>query len=209
MGKKSKTTKKTVYGNTTTTNPYVTSQTTNNGTTTIFNPGSAFDTVNNFVNSNIGTLLDEYLNPSLNSVTNQAKMNSYIDNLNTQTAKNLENNIINPLSNRNMVRSSQATNMYNNLAQTNANLIGGYANDLLANSQADTASVLGNLMLLYLNGYNVLSDTQSQSLATSQGNATTTQTTSNNLGVDTGQVLQMALQLAMNTIFNKGNGTNV
>ena len=49
MGKKSKkTTSKTVYGNTTTTNPFVTSQTTNKGTTSTFNPGTAFDTVNKF-----------------------------------------------------------------------------------------------------------------------------------------------------------------
>ena len=69
MGKKSssKTTNKTVYGNTTTTNPYVTSQTTNNGTTSVFNKGTAYDAINNFVNSNMNKLLDEYLNPTLYS----------------------------------------------------------------------------------------------------------------------------------------------
>ena len=86
--------------------------------------------------------------------------------------------------------------MYNNLAQTNANLIGNYAGDLLASSQADVASVLGNLMLLYLNGYNVLSDTQKQSLTTSKGNATTTQTSSSPM-YDSAQAMQMALQMAM------------
>ena len=51
MGKKSsKTTNKTVYGNTTTTNPYVTSQTNNSRTATSFNQGSAFDSINKFVN---------------------------------------------------------------------------------------------------------------------------------------------------------------
>ena len=53
MGKKSnKTTNKTVYGSTTTTNPYVTSQTNNSGTVTTFNPGTAYDTINNFVINN-------------------------------------------------------------------------------------------------------------------------------------------------------------
>ena len=51
MGKKStaktSTTNKTIYGNTTTSNPYVTSQTNNNGTTTYFNSGTAFDSINN------------------------------------------------------------------------------------------------------------------------------------------------------------------
>lgn len=203
MGKKSsKTTSNTVYGNTTTTNPYVTSQTTNNGTTSSFNKGTAFDTINNFVNNNMSSLLDEYLNPTLNSVTNQSKMNSFVDALNTQTSKNLENNIINPLSQRNMVRSSQATNMYNNLAQTNASQIGNYTNELLANSQSDTASLLTNLMLLYMYGYNAISDNQSQSLATSQGNSTTTQknTESSNL---TSQMMQMATTIAMAALSSK------
>ena len=82
MGKKSnKTSSKTVYGDTTTTNPYVTSHTTNKGTTSIFNPGSAYDSINKFVNSNLNSVLDSYLNPSLNTVTNQAKMNSFVDNI--------------------------------------------------------------------------------------------------------------------------------
>ena len=197
MGKKSsKTTSKTVYGNTTTTNPYATAQTNNKGTVATFNPGTAFDSINNFVNSNMDNLLNEYLNPSLNSTTNQAKMNSFMNTLNSETSKNLENNIINPLSNRNMVRSSQATNMYNNLANTNASAIGNYANELLANSQNNTASMLNNLLLMYMNGYNVISGMQNQSLATSQGNSThTSQTTqSNDL---TSQILGTAMQLAL------------
>lgn len=196
MGKKSsKTTSKTVYGNTTTTNPYVTSATNNKGTTTMFNPGSAFGTVNNFVNQNMGGLLDQYLNPSLDSTTNQAKMNSFINALNNETSKNVENNIINPLSNRNMIRSSQATNLYNNLAKENANQISNYANELLANSQTDTASMLSTLMLMYMNGYNVLSDTQKQSLSASQGNATKTQKTTET--PSTMEVLNAAIQMAM------------
>ena len=67
MGKKStKTTNKTVYGNTNTVNPYVSSQTTNNGTATVFNPGSAYDTINNFVNSNMNSVLESYLNHGKN-----------------------------------------------------------------------------------------------------------------------------------------------
>lgn len=201
MGKKSsKTTSKTFYGNTTTTNPYVTSSTTNNGTVSSFNNGTAFDTINNFVNSNMGNLLNEYLNPTLSSVTNQSKINSYLNTLNSNSAKMLENNIINPLSERNMIRSSQAGNLYNNLAQTNANQFGQYLQDLLGTSQKDTASMLANLMLMYMNGYNVLSDTQRQSLATSQGNSTKTQVSTSSSGIDIGsigQIMNMATQMAM------------
>ena len=197
MGKKSsKTNTKTVYGNTTTTNPFVTSQTTNKGTTSVFNPNTAFGSINNFVNKNMNSLLDEYLNPSLNTVTNQAKMNSFINALNSESTKSLENNIINPLSNRNMIRSSQATKLYDNLAQNNASQIGSYTNELLANSQEETAKVLANLMMLYMNGYNAVSDTQAQSLSTSQGNSSKSQTTiqSDNLA---SQMMLMAMQVAV------------
>ena len=201
MGKKSKaTTSTTVYGNTTTTNPYVTSQTTNSGTVSAFNKDTAFDIINNYVNSNIGNLIEEYLNPTLNSVTNRAKMNAYLDTLNSATSQAFENNIINPLSKRNMIRSSQATNLINNLAKNNSNQISQYAQELLANSQQDTAAVLANLMLWYLNGYNVLSDTQSQSLATSQGNATRTQGGGNNNSISYYDVFNYALQNATQSL---------
>lgn len=197
MGKKSsKTTNKTVYGDTTTLNPYVSSQTTNKGTVTTFNNGTAFDTVNNFVNANMDKLLDSYLNPSLNSVTNQSKMNSFMDSLNSQTQKNIENNIVNPLSNRNMLRSSQAGNMYNALAQANNSAIANYANELLGTTQSDMSSVLSNLMLMYMNGYNVLSDTQKQSLQASQGNATKT-SNSVESGMSVSDMMNMAMQMAM------------
>ncbi len=197
MGKKSsKTSSNTIYGTTTTTNPYVTSQTSNNGTNTYFNPNTAFGTINDYVNNNMEGLLDAYLNPSLNSVTNQAKMNSFVNTLNSESIKALENNIVNPLSNRNMLRSSQATNLYNNLAQKNAGQIGNYANELLANSQTEMAKVLSNLMLLYMNGYNAVADNQRQSLLTSQGNSTNTQNTSNSSDL-ANQMTQMALQLAL------------
>lgn len=197
MGKKSsKTTSQTVYGNTTTTNPYVTSQTTNKGTTSVFNPDSAFSTINDYVNNNIGKLLDEYLNPTLNSVTNKSKLNSFANALNSESVKALENNIVNPLSNRNMIRSSQATNLYNNLVQNNANQIGNYANELLGGSQSEMAKVLSNLMLLYMNGYNAVLANQQQSLATSQGNAQKTQNTTESSGL-AAQMSQLALQIAM------------
>ena len=147
----------------------------------------------------MGNLLDEYLNPSLNSVTNQAKMNSFINKLNSESTKALENNIINPLSNRNMIRSSQATNMYNNLAQNNASQIANYSNELLANSQDDVAKILGNLMLLYMNGYSAVSDNQRLSLSTSQGNATNTQKTTESSDLAS-QMAQLALQIAMSSV---------
>lgn len=177
MGSQSSKTK-TVYGNTTTSNPYATATTNNSGTTTSFKEGTALDSVYNFVNKNVDSLLEEYLNPNLNSTTNQAKLNAFTNTLNNQARNSLENNIINPLSNRNMVRSSQATDLYKNLSDSTTSSLSSYINDLLAASQDNTASVINNLLSAYMQGYDVISNMQNQSLATSQGNATRTTTTS-------------------------------
>ena len=181
MGKQSNKTS-VVYGNTTTKNPYATATTNNSGTTASLNAGTALDTVYNFVNKNIGSLLDEYLNPNLNSTTNQAKLNQFTTTLGAEAYKNLENNIISPLSERNMIRSSQATDLYNNLADTTTNSLAAYVNELLEASQDNTASMLNNLLAAYMQGYDVVSDMQNQSLRTSAGNATTTSSSSSSLG---------------------------
>ena len=200
MGKKSKnaaTASQIIYKNTTTNNPYVTSKTTNRGTNSVFNAGTALDTINNFVNSNIGNLLESYLNPSLNTVTNQAKINEFVNNLSSRTAENFENNIINPLSRRNMIRSSQATDMYNKLAQNNASQVASYLNQLIGNSQNDIAAMLTNLMLLYMNGYEVLKDTQQQSLATSQGTGLNLQSSGNSSAADNSQMMQLITNMVL------------
>ena len=161
----------TKYSNTTTSNPYVTSTTTNKGTTTQLQPNTALSSVYNFTNANIDNLLDQYLNPSLDNATNQAQIDAYTKTLGQETRKNLENNIISPLAQRNMIRSSQATDMYNNLANQQNEAISDYTTSLMANNQTNTANIINNLMNMALQGYNVVSGNQAQSLSTSSGNA--------------------------------------
>lgn len=168
----SSSTSNTTYKDTTTDNPYVKSRTTNGGTTTTLKPGTALSSVYNFTNANMDELLNRYLNPSIdNNPTAQAQLNAYRRTLNDETRKNLENNIIAPLSQRNMIRSSQATDLYNNLAKQTNDAISDYTTNLLANSQNDTANIITNLMNYALQGYNVVSGNQAQSLNTSSGNA--------------------------------------
>lgn len=177
MGKKSSQTTTTTnryYGNTTTSNPYASATTNNSGTVANLKEGTALNSIYNYVNNNIDSLLDEYLNPSLNSTTNQAKLNAFKTNLNLEAAKSLENNIINPLSNRNMVRSSQATDLYKNLSKNTTDSLSAYMNELLAESQNNTAAVMNNLLNAYMQGYGVVADTQNQSLQTSAGNGSST-----------------------------------
>ena len=163
---------RTVYGDTTTSNPYAYSKTDNDGTISGFQDNTALQSVYNFVNNNINSLLNEYLQPNLNSVTNKAKMRAFADSLSSQSRTNLENNIINPLSQRNMIRSSQAQDLYRNLEDKNLSSLTSYANELLANSQSDTAKSISNLLSYYMLGANYLSDMQNHSLRASSGNAT-------------------------------------
>lgn len=151
---------------TNTSNPYYTTSTTKNGVTkNNFVKGSAGEIAYNFVNKNIQGLLDDYLNPSLNSPVNQAKLNQF----NKQQQTNLQNNIINPLSTNNMVRSSQATNMYNNLSNQAAD----YSNDLIAGSQNDTWNMINNLVNMYTMGYTGANNDMATALRAATGNSGT------------------------------------
>ena len=176
---KSNTSSQTTYSKTTTKNPYVTSVTDNSGTTTTLNDGTAYKSIYDYTNANMDDLLEEYRNPTLNSPTNQALLKSYTDNLNKQSLKALEyyfhitRTMINPLTQRNMVRSSAATNMYNNLTQLMNDSISDYSANLLANSQANTANMINLLMNAYLQGHNAVNGNQALSLQTSSGNAYT------------------------------------
>ena len=185
-GNSTKSTKsKTTYGNTTTSNPYATATTTNKGTVAGFRPDTALESVYNFVNKNIDSLLNDYLTPNLNSATNQAKLNSFTNALNSSARKSLENSIINPLSSRNMLRSSQAADLYKNLSNQQTASLDDYITELLTSAQNESASMINNLLQAYMNGYNVISDMSDKSLDTSAGNATKTSTTTTSQNTNT------------------------
>lgn len=168
-GKETTTTSYTQMRGSSQNNPYFSTKTNANGdTTSSFKSGTAGETAYNFVNNNISQLLNNYLNPSLNSVTNQAKMATF----NKAQQENLQNNIINPLTRNNMIRSSQATNLYNNLSNQAAD----YANQLIADDQANTWNMINNLMNLYTQGYTGISNEQSQGINASLGTGSTSST---------------------------------
>lgn len=134
-------------------NNFYTAKVKKNGkVTTGLKSGTAGKTTYDFVNSNISGLLDNYLNPSLDDPTTQAKLQQF----NKTQQQNLQNNILSPLANNNMIRSSQATNMYNNLSNQSAD----YANDLIANSQANTKDMIETLYNLYSGVYQGMANDQ-------------------------------------------------
>lgn len=165
------------YSNTSTTNPYVTSRTTNKGTVTNFAQGSGADTFNQFYNSYIGNVLNDLVNPSIDSTRNQALVNSYANNLNKLSNYNLENTI-NNLSNRGLIRSSVANDMYNKMNKENANNIADYQASIIGNNQNDATNLFNTLMNAYLQNWNIINGNQAQSLQTSTGNSTQTGNTS-------------------------------
>ena len=189
-------TKQSILGSSTTANPYIVSATDNNGTASSFVDGSAFDTINDFVNDNFQNILNNYLNPTLNDPTSQSKLKSFSDNVRNEAYHNLENNIINPLSNRNMIRSSQATDMYKNLQNSIDQSIYDYTVELLGSSQENSENVLNNLMSLYLNGFNAVLANQAQSLSTSSANSTQTSNSTSTTTSSSGNYLSEALDLA-------------
>jgi hypothetical protein len=170
---KSSSSSKTTYSKTTTSNPYVTSVTDNNGTTTSLKEGTAYKSIYDYLNKNMNSLLEEYRNPSINSPTSQALLQNYTKTLDDESKKSLENSIINPLAQRNMLRSSAATNLYSDLSKNISDNISNYTAQLLANSQRNTGDMITLLTNAYLQGQNAVNGNQALSLSTSSGNATT------------------------------------
>lgn len=170
----SSSTSKTQLNSAYTKNPYTNAHTDDKGNTTVtFNDGTALKDVYDFGNMNASSLLDEYLNPSLDSATNQAKLRSYTKAMNNEALNTLNNSIINPLTQNNMIRSSQATNMYNNLNNQLTDKLDDYTTSLIAESQQNSADMINNLLNWYMDGYKVASGEETNSLNASTAGATT------------------------------------
>ena len=164
-----------MYGNTTTKNPYFYSKTNSSGdTVTKLAKNSAAAYLNNDALAGLKQASYGLQNPSLDNPLTQAYINQYTNELNRQTQQNLQNNIISPLIRNNMVRSSQATNMYNNLQNQNAQLIGDYTNQALINADntnRQNYALYGGTLKDLIQG--TLAN-QSASLSASSGNKKTT-----------------------------------
>lgn len=155
-------------------NPYTTVITNSSGTTADFNDNTWFGDINNYANANAKDLLEEWRNPNLNSTTNQAKINMYNKEMGKNLNNALENNIIAPLSQRNMIRSSQATDLYKGLSNSMADKYDDFINNLLANSQENTGKMIDQLTNWYMQGQNVLNQDIQNSINHANGNATST-----------------------------------
>lgn len=156
-------------------NPYFTSATNKKGkTVTKFTPGSANETMYNFTNQNLQGLLDSYLNPNMNDPYFQSYRNLHDQEMN----RSMQNNVIDPLVKNNMIRSSQATNMYNNLANQSSN----YADQLMTGWRSEIGNTVNQLMNMYMQGQNAATGQQNSSIQASLGGGSTTTSTNGKAG---------------------------
>jgi hypothetical protein len=162
------------YGDTTTKNPFFTSRTDSKGNTvTKFagNNAKMYKTLQGNLNSAMAKLNDP--NALYNDPYTQSQIRQFNNQLNDQTQQNLQNQILNPLIGGNMVRSSEATNMYNNLANQNAKLLADYNDTALQQAYQRSKDLYDDYFSQYMNLYNGVNSNQNTSLNASSGNKTT------------------------------------
>lgn len=141
------------YASTTSNNPYATGTADKNGSSYTLNP--FLNQTNKFVESNMPSLYNQLLNPSLNNPVTQARSELFYNQFNKDSNKAFENNLINPLIERNMVRSSAMNDLSNQFMQNQNENISNFNNQLISNNLSDTSSLISQLMNLYLQGANL------------------------------------------------------
>lgn len=161
-GKKSK---KVEYAPVTSSSPYATAYTSKSGNSATLNP--FLTQMNTKIENTIPGLIDTLLNPSLDNPTTKAKQNLFYRQFNEDSNKAFENNLINPLSKRNMLRSSAATNLFNSFADSQNKQIANFNDNLIANNQTDTTNLINSLMNYYLTGSNIANQAISNALGQS------------------------------------------
>ena len=163
MGGKSKAPE---FKSTTSTSPYATATSTSSGTNVKLN--DFLTNTNAWVEKTMPGLYNQLINPSLDNPVTKAKSNLFNDAFKESSKVAFENNLINPLSDRNMMRSSASTDMYNNFAKDQNDTISSFNNQLIADNTQDTSNLINQLMNIYMLGANL--GNQAVSTAQKQSN---------------------------------------
>lgn len=133
-------------------------------------------------NRDFNQFYNEWKNPSLDSVTNQARIQAYDKEMNKGLQNDYYNNILNPLANSNMLRSSQATNMYNNLINQAADKRNDFTTNLLAESEANAQNRLQALYNAYAQGQAAMNGDLNSAIQMANGNSTSKGTSTSTSG---------------------------
>lgn len=153
------------YTSTTSSNPYATGTNTSKGSSYTLNP--YMSGANQFIESNMPGLYNQLINPSLANPVTKARSDLFYNQFNKDSSKAFENNLINPLAQRGMLRSSAMNDLSNSFANSQNEQISNFNNQLIANNTADTNAIINQLMNLYTTHANL----GQQALANARGDA--------------------------------------
>ena len=152
MGNTSSNTQKPSYSTVTSSNPYATAV--SNGLGSFYTLNPFLTRQNKAIENAVPQLYQRLANPSLDDPVSKARTNAFTKSLNAQSTQAFENNIINPLSQRRMLRSSLVNDLANNLQANQTSQIADFDTKQLANSLSDSQSLINFYMNQYKNNAN-------------------------------------------------------
>lgn len=114
-----------------------------------YDPSSFESELVNIAQGGLNQYIQQYLNPTYDSATYQAKVNA----LNNQASKSFENNVINNLASRGLTRGSSINQMSNEFGNT----IAEAQNALMASEDENNLNKINALLGLYQTPYNLMS----------------------------------------------------
>ncbi|MEI7474687.1 MAG: tail fiber domain-containing protein [bacterium] len=153
------------YASTTSENPYATGTASKSGSSYKLNPFLAQQ--NQFVEQNIPSLYNQLLNPNLDNPVTKARSDAFYRQFNEDSNKTFENNLIDPLSKRNLLRSSALTDLSKSFSQDQNKQVANFNDQLISNNTADTSSLINTLLNQYLMGANL----GNQAISNAKGDA--------------------------------------
>ena len=128
-------------------NPYATAFMSKFGSAYRLNP--FLEAQNRLIEQNVPKLYNQLLNPLAETQASKAQTRAFENALKVQSQSSFENDIINPLSERRMLRSSLLNDLVNNLQQTQTTQIANFKNEQLSN----TSKEVQNLINFFMNQY--------------------------------------------------------
>ena len=142
-------TQKPSYATVTSSNPYATAISNGFGSAYTLNP--FLTKQNKAIEAAVPQLYQKLANPTLDDPISKARTQAFTKSLNSQSNQAFENNIINPLSQRRMLRSSLVNDLANNLQANQTSQIADFNTNQLANSLTDAQSLINFYMNQYKN----------------------------------------------------------
>ena len=181
------------YPTVTSSNPYATATINASGANYTLNP--FLTAQNKTIEKTVPMLYQRLLAPSLEDPVSLARRRAFAKVFNNDAKVSFENNLVNPLSQRGMLRSSLLNDMANNLQNSQTAQLANFNNNLLANSIADTQSLANFYMNQYANNANFGQNALNSALSTANSINSYNANVRNNSNNDWTQIARLARQI--------------